>query len=70
MVSGLNSSKMSASLPNSKVDMVDLPDLVRKKILSANCQDGIVEGNEILALVKELILPLSKPRVEDVEAAK
>jgi tyrosyl-tRNA synthetase len=60
MVPGLAGSKMSASDPNSKIDLMDalVPGLVRKKVLSAFCPQSVVDGNGVLALFKFVVFPV------------
>lgn len=41
----------------SKIDLLDSPDLVTKKIRKAECVPKVVEGNGILGLVEFVILP-------------
>ncbi|TRM66686.1 hypothetical protein BD626DRAFT_483498 [Schizophyllum amplum] len=64
MVPGLAGGKMSASDPNSKIDFLDPPELVRKKIKSAFCEEGTVEGNGVLAFVGAVLMPISRLRAE------
>ncbi|KAF4983632.1 hypothetical protein FZEAL_984 [Fusarium zealandicum] len=59
MVAGLNGSKMSSSDENSKIDLLDAPDVVAKKVRKAECVPKVVEGNGVLALVEYVLLPCS-----------
>ncbi|KAM0435086.1 hypothetical protein ACHAPT_003175 [Fusarium lateritium] len=59
MVAGLNGNKMSSSDENSKIDLLDSPDAVTKKIRKAECVPKVVEGNGVLALVEYVLLPAS-----------
>ncbi|KAJ7167401.1 tyrosine tRNA ligase [Mycena crocata] len=52
MVPGLAGGKMSSSDPNSKIDFVDAPEVVRKKIKAAFCEEGKVADNGILSFVE------------------
>ena len=53
LVPGLGESgKMSSSEPNSKIDFEDSDKQIRKKINKAFCEDGVVEGNGLLAILK------------------
>lgn len=67
MLPGLTCSKMSASLPNSKIDCLDPPDVVCKKIFKVTCIEGEVIGNGILPLLKILLIPISKLRLEKMQ---
>ncbi|CAG7558628.1 unnamed protein product [Fusarium equiseti] len=59
MVAGLNGNKMSSSDENSKIDLLDAPEAVTKKIRKAECVPKEVEGNGVLALVEYVLLPAS-----------
>ncbi|KDR82350.1 hypothetical protein GALMADRAFT_237612 [Galerina marginata CBS 339.88] len=64
MVPGLAGGKMSASDPNSKIDFLDTPETIRKKLKSAFCEEGNVEGNGVLAFVEAVLIPISRLRLE------
>ncbi|RKL14646.1 Tyrosine--tRNA ligase, cytoplasmic [Fusarium oxysporum] len=51
--------KMSSSDENSKIDLLDAPDVVTRKIRKAECVPKEVEGNGVLALVEYVLLPVS-----------
>ncbi|KAL1742954.1 hypothetical protein HDZ31DRAFT_42022 [Schizophyllum fasciatum] len=70
MVPGLAGGKMSASDPNSKIDFLDPPELVRKKIKAAFCEEGTVEGNGVLAFVGAVLMPVSRLRAEQARAGE
>uniref|UniRef100_A0A0K0EJZ5 Tyrosine--tRNA ligase n=1 Tax=Strongyloides stercoralis TaxID=6248 RepID=A0A0K0EJZ5_STRER len=61
MIPGLQGSKMSASVVDSKIDLFDSPENVTKKIDSAICPKNSDE-NGILALYKNVILPIIQPK--------
>jgi len=63
MVPGLGGGKMSASDPNSKIDFLDPPEVIRKKIKSAFCEEGNPD-NGVLAFVKAVLIPISQLRLE------
>ncbi|TFK19617.1 tyrosine tRNA ligase [Coprinopsis marcescibilis] len=69
MVPGLSGGKMSASDPNSKIDLLDPPEIVKKKIKSAFCEEGNVEDNGVLAFVGAVLMPISSLRKERIETA-
>ncbi len=48
--------KMSSSVKNSKVDLIDDAKTINDKIRQAHCIEGEVEGNGILALLKYVIM--------------
>lgn len=64
MVPGLSGGKMSASDPNSKIDFLDPPAVIRKKIKSAFCEEGNKNDNGVLAFVNSVLMPISQLRIE------
>lgn len=59
MVPGLmQGGKMSASDPNSKIDLLEQPKVVKKKINQAFCSPGNIEDNGLLAFVKNVLGPI------------
>jgi tyrosyl-tRNA synthetase len=57
MIAGLNGSKMSSSDEQSKIDLLDAPELVSKKVKKAECFPKQPEGNGVLALIEHVLLP-------------
>ncbi|KAI1642040.1 tyrosine tRNA ligase [Daldinia loculata] len=56
MVPGLGEAqKMSSSEPDSKIDLLDSPDAVSKKLKKAVCVPKKVEGNGVVAFVEHVI---------------
>lgn len=65
MVPGLNQGgKMSASDPNSKIDILEDSKQVKKKINSAFCAPGVVEDNGLLAFIEFVIAPIQELKNE------
>ncbi|KAI1077578.1 tyrosyl-tRNA synthetase [Whalleya microplaca] len=62
MVPGLHGGKMSASDPDSKIDLLDSPEVVTKKIRKAIATPKVVEENGLLAFVEFVLLPASALR--------
>lgn len=60
MVPGLAGGKMSASDPNSKIDLLDSADSVAKKIRKANAPPRETKDNGLLAFVEFVLLPALK----------
>ncbi|KAK7204613.1 cytoplasmic tyrosyl-tRNA synthetase [Myxozyma melibiosi] len=61
MVPGLTQGgKMSSSDPNSKIDLLDDAKAVKKKIASAFCAPGVVEGNGLLSFAEYVLFPISR----------
>lgn len=59
-VPGLTGAKMSSSEDESKIDLLDSPADVKKKLKKAFCEPGNVENNGILSFVKHVLFPLFK----------
>ncbi|MCJ1308930.1 hypothetical protein MMC25_002585 [Agyrium rufum] len=59
MVPGLAGGKMSSSDPDSKIDLLDTPDGIKKKIKKAYAVPKEVEGNGIISFVEYVLLPVS-----------
>ncbi|KNC97864.1 tyrosine-tRNA ligase [Spizellomyces punctatus DAOM BR117] len=57
MVAGLRGSKMSASDPDSKVDLLDDAKTVARKIKKAFCEEGNVDDNPLLEFLKVVVFP-------------
>ncbi|OAA47098.1 tyrosyl-tRNA synthetase [Metarhizium rileyi] len=59
MVPGLQGGKMSSSDQDSKIDLLDAPEVVAKKIKKAIAAPQVVEENGVLAFVEFVLLPAS-----------
>lgn len=65
MVPGLGQGgKMSASDPNSKIDILDDAKQVRKKVNSAYCAPGEIENNGLIAFIEYVIQPIQELKAE------
>ncbi len=64
LVPGLQGKKMSASDPKSKIDLLDDEQTVLKKVKEAYAEEGVVEGNGMLAFLKNVIMVLKTDRQE------
>jgi tyrosyl-tRNA synthetase len=60
MVPGLTGQKMSSSEAASKIDLLDPPNVLEKKIKSAFCEPGNLENNGVLSFIKMVLFPLVK----------
>ena len=58
MIPGLTGCKMSSSIPSSKIDLLDSPEMVTSKISKAFAEEGIIENNGILAFTKYVLFRL------------
>jgi tyrosyl-tRNA synthetase len=65
MVPGLAGGKMSASDPDSKIDILDTPDLVRRKVKKAYAAAQQLEGNGMISFVEYVLLPVSSLQRRD-----
>ncbi|CCE65842.1 hypothetical protein TPHA_0N00610 [Tetrapisispora phaffii CBS 4417] len=67
MVPGLGQGgKMSASDPNSKIDLLEESKIVKKKINSAFCSPGNVEENGLLSFVEFVLQPIQELKADTV----
>lgn len=55
---------MSSSIPGSKIDFLDTPEAVQRKISNDIWEDGLIERNSIRPILKEVLLPLNQLRAE------
>jgi len=58
MVPGLAGGKMSSSEAESKIDILDTPNDVKKKLNKAFCEPGNIQENGVLAFAKHVIYPI------------
>ena len=58
MVPGLSGGKMSASDPDSKIDVLDTTEAVKRKLKRAHAVPKEVEGNGIISFVEFVLLPV------------
>lgn len=65
MVPGLGQGgKMSASDPNSKIDIIEEPKVVKKKIGSAYCAPGDIENNGLLSFLENIVQPIQELKAQ------
>ena len=58
MVPGLQGAKMSSSDLDSKIDLLDTPAALKKKLKKAFCEPGNIQDNGILSFCKYVIFPV------------
>ncbi|KAL1131979.1 hypothetical protein AAG570_011590 [Ranatra chinensis] len=61
MVPGLAGGKMSSSEEDSKIDLLDSPEAVKKKLKKAFCEPGNTSDNGVLAFSKHVIFSILEP---------
>lgn len=66
IIPGLIGEKMSASKEESKIDLLDSPEAVKKKLSKAFCPEGQVEGNGVLSFLKHVVFVLKEDRGEEL----
>lgn len=59
MVPGLQGGKMSSSDPDSKIDVLDSADVVKRKLKKAHAVPKVAEDNGVLSFVEYVLLPAS-----------
>ena len=64
MIPGLSGDKMSASIPDSNIGILESPELVQEKLEKAVCKGMVPARNGLLALCKEVLIPLYQFRKE------
>lgn len=67
MVPGLMGTKMSSSVAESKIDLLDSEGDVNSKIKQAFCEPGNIDNNGLLAFAKFVIFPLLGKTLLEVE---
>ena len=60
MIPGLEGGKMSSSVESSKIDLLDDEKTVNEKIKRAYCKEGEVEGNGVLAFLKNVVIVIKQ----------
>ena len=65
MIPGLSGDKMSASIPDSNIGILEPPELVQEKLERAVCKGMVPARNGLLALCKEVLIPLYQLRKEE-----
>ena len=64
MLPGLKGEKMSASVQESKIDILSSKEEIKSKINKAFCPEGITENNGVLAFFKQVIMILKQDNKE------
>ena len=64
LVPGLTGGKMSSSEDESKIDLIDSPEIIKRKLKKAFCEPGKIEDNGVLSFVKYVYFPLFNDGLE------
>lgn len=65
MVPGLGQGgKMSASDPNSKIDIIEDPKVIRKKVNSAYCAPGDITDNGLISFLQYVVQPIQELKAD------
>lgn len=64
IIPGLVGKKMSSSDPKTKIDLLDDEETINKKIRGAECPEGVIEENGVLAFTKYVIMILKADKGE------
>ena len=66
MIPGLTEGgKMSASVKASKIDLIDNEKIIKEKLNSAFCPEGVVEENGVLAFCKYVLMTIKQDKGEE-----
>jgi tyrosyl-tRNA synthetase len=66
LIPGLSAGgKMSSSDPNSKIDLIDDEETIKKKINKAHCPEKEIEGNGVLAFCKYVLMTIKEDNSEE-----
>ncbi|TGZ54297.1 tyrosine--tRNA ligase, cytoplasmic [Temnothorax curvispinosus] len=66
MIPGLAGAKMSSSEEDSKIDLLDNPATIKKKLKKAFCEPGNITDNGVLTFCKHVVFPLFKDEVFNI----
>ncbi|MCK4521489.1 MAG: tyrosine--tRNA ligase [Nanoarchaeota archaeon] len=64
MIPGLIGKKMSASVEESKLDLLDDKETIKKKLNKAHCPEGVIEDNGVLAFLKYVLMVVKQDNKE------
>ena len=62
MMAGLTGKKMSASVEESKIDLLDSKETIKRKLNKAYCPEGVLEDNGILAFCKYVLMTIKQDK--------
>ena len=60
LVPGLTGGKMSSSEEESKIDLLDSPAQVKKKLSKAFCEEGNITNNGVVSFAKHVLFPMNE----------
>jgi tyrosyl-tRNA synthetase len=65
IIPGLIGEKMSASNPESKIDLLDDEKTIQKKLNKAYCPEGEIENNGVLSFIKYILMTIKQDKNEE-----
>jgi len=65
IIPGLIGKKMSASIEESKIDLLESKDSIEKKMSKAYCPEGVVEENGVLSFLKYVVMVVKGDKGEE-----
>ena len=65
LIPGLIGEKMSASSEESKIDLLDDENTIKKKLNKAFCPEGVVEKNGVLSFIKYILMVIKGDKGEE-----
>ena len=65
IIPGLIGEKMSASIEDSKIDLLDAAEDIKRKLKKAYCPEGVVEGNGILSFIDHILMVIKSGAGEE-----
>lgn len=65
IIPGLIGEKMSASVADSKIDLLDDEKVIKRKLNKAFCPEGEVEGNGVLSFIKHVLMIIKEDKGEE-----
>jgi len=65
LIPGLIGEKMSASVEDSKIDLLDSEKDIKRKLNKAFCPEGIVDGNGVLSFIKYVLMTIKQDKNQE-----
>jgi len=65
LIPGLIGEKMSASIEDSKIDLLDNTETIKRKFSKAYCPEGEIEGNGVVSFIKHVLMVVKENMGEE-----